>query len=110
MEAAPRAGARSDVSSLQAVVRELRWSAARTSAARYLVHALVAATGWIFVVLIASRLLPVEQSLRVAMLGVPAVLVAVGYATDEHITPPLTVGTHEPALPFTPIAGAPFWR
>jgi hypothetical protein len=68
------------VSSLQAVVRELRWSAARTSAARYLVHALVAATGWIFVVLIVSRLVPVEQSLRVAALGVPAVLAAVAVA------------------------------
>jgi len=68
------------VSSLQAVVRELRWSAARTSAARYLVHALVAATGWIFVVLIVSRLVPVEQSLRIAALGVPAVLAAVAVA------------------------------
>ena len=80
MEAAPCAGAGSAVSSLQAVVRELRWSAARTSAARYLVHALVASTGWVFVVLIVSRLVPVEQSLRVAALGVPAVLVAVAVA------------------------------
>jgi len=68
------------VSSLQAIVRELRWSAARTSAARYLVHALVAATGWIFVVLIVSRLVPVEQSLRIAALGVPAMLAAVAVA------------------------------
>ena len=68
------------MSSLQAIVRELRWSAARTSAARYLVHALVAATGWIFVVLIVSRLVPVEQSLRIAALGVPAMLAAVAVA------------------------------
>ena len=68
------------MSSLQSVVRQLRWSAARTSLVRYLVHALVAATGWIFVVLIASRIVAIEQALRVAALGVPVVFAGVAVA------------------------------
>jgi hypothetical protein len=65
------------MSSLRSVVRELRWSAARTSAVRYLVHALVAATGWIFAVLVVARLLPLEQALRVAAFGVPVAFAAI---------------------------------
>lgn len=59
------------MTSLEAVVRELRRSASRTSAARYLVHAVAAATAWILTVLLAARLLPVEQAIRIAAAGVP---------------------------------------
>ncbi|HET7419736.1 MAG TPA: hypothetical protein VFL27_05105 [Candidatus Dormibacteraeota bacterium] len=65
------------MSSLQAVVSELRWADVRTSAVRYLIHGAVAAVAWVFVVLLAARLLPVEQTLRVAELGVPVVFAAV---------------------------------
>ena len=68
------------MSSLQAVVRRLRWSDARTSAVRYLVHALAASVAWIFGVFVAARLLPIEQALRIAELGIPAVFAAVAIA------------------------------
>ena len=66
--------------SLDSIVRELRWSDARTSAVRYLVHGLVAGVGWIFLVLVASRVLPVEQALRIAAAGIPVALLAVAVA------------------------------
>jgi hypothetical protein len=65
------------MSNLEAVVRTLRASSARASAARYALHAIVAATTWIVAVLLAARLLPVEQAIRIAAYGVPAVLAAV---------------------------------
>ena len=64
------------MSSLESVVRKLRWWAARTSAVRYALHALVAATGWTVAVLVVSRLLPIEQALRIAELGVPVAVAA----------------------------------
>ena len=66
--------------SLHAVVRELRWSDARASAVRFFVHALVASVAWIFAVLVVARLVPIEQVLRIAAFGVPAVFAAVAVA------------------------------
>src|SRR4029077_13306931 len=68
------------MTSLEAVVRELRWSDTRTSAARYLVHGVVAGVGCIFAVLAVSRVVPLEQTLRIAALGVPLALLAVAVA------------------------------
>jgi hypothetical protein len=65
------------VSSLEAVVRELRWSAARSSAVQYILHAILASAGWILAVLVAARLLPIEQTYRIAAYGVPVVFAAV---------------------------------
>jgi len=65
------------MSSLEAVVRELRWSAARSSAVRYLLHALLFGFGWVFVVVVASRLVPIEQVWRIAAYGVPVAFLAV---------------------------------
>ena len=68
------------MSSLDGVVRELRWSAARTSAVQYLLHATLAATGWILAVLLAARLVPIEQAVRVAAFGIPVAFAAVAVA------------------------------
>jgi hypothetical protein len=63
------------MSSLEAVVRELRWSAGRASAVEYLLHAALAAAGWTLAVLLLGRLVPVEPSVQVAGLGI-----AIGFA------------------------------
>jgi hypothetical protein len=68
------------VTSLEAIVRELRWSEARTSAVRYLMHGLLAGAGWVIGVLLVGRLAPIEQTLRVAVLGVPIAFAAVALA------------------------------
>ena len=68
------------MSSLEAVVRELRWSAARSSAIRYLLHALLAGIGWVFVVVVVARLVPIEQVWRIAAYGVPVAFLAVAVA------------------------------
>ncbi|TMD40717.1 MAG: hypothetical protein E6I89_02905 [Chloroflexi bacterium] len=68
------------MSSLEAVVSQLRWSAARSSAIRYLLHASVVAVGWVFVVVVAARLLPIEQVWRIAAYGVPVAFLAVAVA------------------------------
>jgi hypothetical protein len=68
------------MSSLEAVVRELRWSAARSSAVRYLLHAVLVGAGWIFVVVAAARLVPIEQVWRFAAYGVPVAFAAVAVA------------------------------
>jgi hypothetical protein len=68
------------MSSLEAVVRELRWSAARSSAVRYLLHAVLAGAGWIFVVVAAARLAPIEQVWRIAAYGVPVAFAATALA------------------------------
>lgn len=65
------------MSSLEAVVRALRISDTRTSAVRFLVHATVASVAWIFAVLGVARLVPVEQTLRIAAVGVPVAFAAV---------------------------------
>jgi hypothetical protein len=65
------------MSSLEAVVRELRWSAARSSAVQYILHAILASAGWILAVLVAARLLPIEQTYRIAAYGVPVVFAVV---------------------------------
>ena len=68
------------MSSLDAVVRELRWSAARSSAVQYLQHAVLAAMGWVLVVLLAGRIVPLEQAIRIAAFGIPVVFAAVAIA------------------------------
>lgn len=68
------------MSSLEAIVRELRWSSARAGLLRYLLHAALAACAWILAVVIAARFFPLEQALRVAAFGVPVVLAAVAVA------------------------------
>lgn len=68
------------MSSLESVVGELRWSAARSSAVQYLLHAALATAGWILAVLIAGRLVPIEQAARVAAFGVPPVFALVAVA------------------------------
>ncbi len=68
------------MSSLEAVVRELRWSSARTSSIRYLLHALLAAAAWVFAVVLAARLMPIEQVVRIAAYGVPIAFAAVAVA------------------------------
>lgn len=65
------------MSSLEAIVRELRWSAARASAVQFLLHAALAATGWILAVLLLARLTPIEQAARVAAVGIPIAFAAV---------------------------------
>ena len=65
------------MSSLETVVRELRWSAARSSAVRYLLHALLAGIGWVFMVVVAARLVPIEQVWRIAAYGVPVAFLGV---------------------------------
>ena len=66
--------------SLESVVGELRWADVRTSAVRFLLHALVASMGWIFAVLLVARLVPIEQALRIAAYGVPVVFAAIAVA------------------------------
>jgi hypothetical protein len=68
------------MSSLEAIVRELRWSAVRSSAVRYLLHATLAGTAWILVVLLVARLMPLEQTVRIAAYGVPVAFALVGVA------------------------------
>jgi hypothetical protein len=67
------------LSSLEAVVHQLGWSAARSSAPRYGLRAALAAAGWVAAVLLVGRLVPLEQAERIAALGIlVAVLVGVG--------------------------------
>ena len=68
------------MSSLEAVVRQLRRSSARASAVQYLLHALLAAGAWILGVVILARFVPLEQAVRVAALGLPAAFAVVAVA------------------------------
>lgn len=68
------------MSSLEGIVRELGWSAARSSAVRYMLHALLAGAGWILAVLLVARLVPVEQTIRTAAFGVPVAFATVAVA------------------------------
>lgn len=65
------------MNSLEAIVRELGWSAARSSAVRYFLHAILASAGWVLAVLVAARLMPIEQTLPIATYGVPVVFALV---------------------------------
>src|SRR5258708_20435961 len=62
------------MSSLDAIIRELRRAAARARAARYAVHGLVAAAAWVALVLLIARLTPVERRATVAVVGIPVAL------------------------------------
>lgn len=68
------------MSTLEAVVRELRRSAARSSAVRHLLHAVLAGTGWVFVVVVAARLVPIAQVWPLTAFGVPVAFAAVAVA------------------------------
>ncbi|MEO8743891.1 MAG: hypothetical protein ABI334_04900 [Candidatus Dormiibacterota bacterium] len=76
------------MSSLEAVVRELSRSAARSSALQYLEHAVLAAAAWVLAVFLAARVLPIEQVLRIAALGIPFAFgaVAVGWFASRPRT------------------------
>jgi len=62
------------VSSLEAILRELRKAARRALGARYAAHALVGAVAWVAAVLIVARLVPFERRAEVAALGIPVAL------------------------------------
>src|SRR5439155_13871406 len=66
--------------SLDAIIRELRTAAARARAARYAVHGLVAAAGWVAAGLIVARLTPVERRAEVAVVGIPLALAVAAVA------------------------------
>src|SRR2546428_125011 len=68
------------MSSLEAVVRELRLSAARASALRYLLHALLASAAWILAIVIVARFVPLDQVLKIAAAGVPLAFAGVAAA------------------------------
>jgi hypothetical protein len=68
------------MSSLEAIIRELRRAAARARAARYAVHGLVAATAWVALVLLIARLTPFERRATVAGIGIPVALAAAAIA------------------------------
>jgi hypothetical protein len=74
------AGKAKTLSTLEAVVQELRWSAARSSAARYALHGLLGAALWVLLVVVVARVVPVEQLWRPVALGVSVALVAAGIA------------------------------
>jgi chemotaxis protein histidine kinase CheA len=60
--------------SLDAIIDQLRWAAARARAARYAVHGLVGAVAWVAVILIIARLTPMERRAEVAAIGIPAAI------------------------------------
>lgn len=62
------------MSSLDAVIRELRRAAARARAARYAVHGLAAAVAWVALILLVARLTPFERRATVAAIGIPVAL------------------------------------
>ena len=62
------------MTSLEAILTELRRAARRALGARYAAHALVGAVAWVAAVLILARLVPFEQRLEVAALGIPVAL------------------------------------
>jgi len=70
------------MSSLEAILRELRRAAARARAARYAIHGLVGAVAWIAAVLLVARLVPFERRAEVAAIGIPvaAVLIVIAWS------------------------------
>lgn len=68
------------MTSLEAVVRALRGSDARSRALPYLVHAALGAAIWFATVQVAARVVPVEGRVQLAAFGIPVVLVVMGIA------------------------------
>ncbi|HSS62729.1 MAG TPA: hypothetical protein VLK30_14845 [Candidatus Limnocylindrales bacterium] len=68
------------MSSLEAVVRELRRSSSRSRAVGFLLHAVLASAGWVLLIVLAARLIPFEQRSTVAAAGVPVVFAALAVA------------------------------
>ena len=68
------------MSSLDAIIRELRRAAARARAARYAVHGLVGAIAWVTLVLLIARLTPLERRATVAAVGIPVALAVAAIA------------------------------
>ena len=64
-------------SSLEAVVRALRGSDARSSAATFLVHGALAAAIWLATVQLVARIVALEPRMELAMLGLPVALAVV---------------------------------
>src|SRR5438552_13663153 len=62
------------MSSLEAIVRELRKAARRALGARYAAHALVGAVAWVAAVMILVRLVPFERRAELAVVGIPVAL------------------------------------
>lgn len=62
------------MSSLDAILRELRRAAARARAARYGVHTTVGGVAWIAAVLVVARLVPFERRAEAALIGIPIVI------------------------------------
>src|SRR5256886_17484039 len=62
------------MSSLEAIVRELRKVARRALGARYAAHALVGAVAWVAAVMILVRLVPFERRAELAVVGIPVAL------------------------------------
>ena len=62
------------LSSLEAVVTALRRSDARSSVPPFLMHAALGATAWVGVVLLVTRLVPVERRVQLAVVGIPVIL------------------------------------
>jgi hypothetical protein len=68
------------MSSLEAVVRALRGSDARSSAAAYLVHGALAAATWVAAVQIVSRIVTLAPRVELAVAGLPVALLVVAIA------------------------------
>src|SRR5260370_16141786 len=64
-------------SSLESVVRALRGSDARSSAATHLVHGALAAAIWLAAVQLMSRIVALEPRVELAVLGLPVALAVV---------------------------------
>lgn len=64
------------MSSLEAVVGELRRASARSSAASYALHAVVAAAAWILAVSLVARIAPIESLRTLVLAGVPLAVAA----------------------------------
>src|SRR2546422_11766118 len=62
------------MSSLEAILRELRRAARRALGARYAAHALVGAVAWGATVMVLARLVPFERRAELAVLGIPVAL------------------------------------
>jgi len=62
------------MSSLEAILRELRRAARRALGARYAAHAVVGAVAWVAAVMILVRLVPFERRAELAVLGIPVAL------------------------------------
>ena len=68
------------MTTLDAIIRELRRAAARARAARYAVHGLVGAVAWVALVLLIARLTPFERRATVAVAGIPVALAVAAIA------------------------------